>query len=246
MLGRLRDSSACDALGKVLTEDPEPKIRQRAVRALQYIGGEKAKKIIAEGLKNQQDGKVIRTILGAFPQQYAGLESTVEDIARNDAIEDGARRLAIIRVAKLGEKEKATLLAQQYFGENFDENRGKEHNILEVIDEKAAAELAKKIVNSSRAPEYKLRVINYLPSKIDAVLVSNVAGVLRYFVNNLKYAQSKGQYPSRKTRIGKELVAKCLGITDSPEIIELCRSIESVISELDERFRSEPGGPKAV
>ena len=238
ILGRLRDSAACGALGKVLAEDPQPKIRQRAVRALQYIGGEKAKRIISEGLKYQTDGKVIRTILGAFPQRDASLESTVENIARNRAIEDGARRLAIMRIARLGQKEKATALAEEYFSENIDQHRGKEQNILEVIDEQVAADIAEKIVNSARRPEHKLRVISYLPPKIGATLILNVAGVLDYFLNDLKYAQSKGKYPGRKVRIGKELVAKCLGISESPEIVEPCRSIESVISELDENFRT--------
>lgn len=238
MLGRLKDSSACDALGKALTEDPQPRIRQRAVKALRYIGGEKAKKIISEGLKYQTDGKVIRTILGVLPLDDASLGATLEDIAKNRAIEDTARGSAIIRVAKLGQKEKATLLAQQYFDESIDQRRAKEHSILEVIDEKAAAEIAEKIVTSCRRPVYKLRAISYLAPRVDANLTPNVAEVLGYLLQDLKYAQSKDRYPGKRVRIGKQLVAKCLEISKSPEIAELCHSIGTVIGELDEQASS--------
>ncbi len=244
MLGRLKDSSACDVLGKVLTEDPQPSIRRRAARALLYTGGEKAKKIILERLKHETDGKVIRTILGAFPHKDASLEPTVEDIARNRAIEDGVRNSAIIRVAKLDQKEKATLLAQQYFSENIDQYRGKEQKILEVIDEEAAAEIAERILTSSRRPEQKLRAIVYLPPKIDTSLTPYVTSVLQSFLHDLQYAQSKVKYPTKKVKIGEELVAKCRKISDSPDIAKLCRSIEAVIGQLDERFASETGGTK--
>jgi hypothetical protein len=244
ILGRLKDSSACDVLGKVLSEDPQPSIRRRATGALWYIGVEKAKTIIVEALKHERDGKVIRTMLGKLPQEDASLEPIVEEIARNRNIEDNVRRLAIRRIAKLGQQGKATSLAMEYFGEDINRHRGKEHSILEVIDAEAAAEIAEKIVNSARAPEHKLWVIRYLPSKLDATLTSNVAGVLRHFYDSLKYAQSKANYPAKKVRIGKQLVAKCLEISELPEILELCHRIEAAIAELDERFSSGMGGTK--
>lgn len=246
ILGRLGDSSACAALGKVLVEDPQPAIRTRAVRALQRIGGQKAKKMILEGLRCQTDGKVIRTIFGTIPQQDATLAPMLEHIARNRNIEDGARKSAIIRLAGVGWIEKATALAERYFDENIDQRKRNEQAILQVIDEKAAADIAEKILMSSRRPEQKLHAISYLPPKINTAVASNVAEALDSLLQGVKRAHSEGKYRRKSVIIGENLVAKCRGMGDSPEIIKLCDSIEAVIAEVNEHFRPQSGGIQAL
>jgi len=245
ILGLLGNSAACAALGKVLVEDPQPAIRKRAVRALHRIGGNKAKEIILEGLRYQTDAVVIRTIFGTIPQQDATLAPMLEPIARNRNIDDGARKLAMIRLAKVGQIEKASALAKRYFSENIDQYKGKEQAILEAIDEKVAADIAEKILMSSRRPELKLRAIGFLTPKIDIGVASHVAGVLDSFLKGLKYAQSNDKYPRKSVRIGKQLVAKCRELSDLPEVIDLCDSIELAIAE-SERFRHQRGGTKAI
>jgi hypothetical protein len=85
-----------------------------------HIGGDKAREILLDGLRNQTNPKIIGALLKSVSfesdKEYIPV---FEAIAENVNLPDGARSTAIVRTAKAGAKKRAVSLGKQYIEEDL-------------------------------------------------------------------------------------------------------------------------------
>lgn len=88
-------------------------------------------------------------------------------------------------------------------------------------------------MRSCRLPLDKLNAIKYLSSDAVPELAPHIVESLSELYN---YFDAKGErirYQRKTMRRAREIIAKCRVITDLPDIVKLCDSIESQIPEVD-------------
>jgi hypothetical protein len=109
--GRRGDTGAAEYLGRILAENPDPRARVQAIRALRRIGGEPALDGLSRAL-GDKDHRIRMEAISAYAAvAAAGGLSTLGEIVSVDP-EPEVRRYAVRVLARLGTPEALDLVAR--------------------------------------------------------------------------------------------------------------------------------------